>query len=111
MGHGLYPFQFCINFRMFWGMMDIKILAAVQCLACANFTYFLLAGGSLKSRTTSTSGGSEVTPVALSAEHRPEICLQCGIVNLPEISLQLHEISEGTVMKSCPCNIQVFLKL
>ena len=96
---------------MFLGMMDIKILAAGQYLTCANFTYFLLAGGSLKSRTTSTSGGSEVTPVALSAEHRPEICLQCGIVNLPEISLQLHEISEGTVTKTCPCNLHIFPKL
>ena len=63
--------------------------------ACALFLFTVPIASSLRSRTTSTSGFGEFSPVPLSAEHKPEICLQCGKPKLPEINVQLTEISEG----------------
>ena len=52
-------------------------------------------GSSFRSRTTSSSAGGDFSPMPLSAEHKAEICLQCGKLKPPDVSIQITEISEG----------------
>ena len=52
-------------------------------------------GSSVRSRTTSSSTSPEFSPMPLSAEHNPEICLQCGRLRSLDVSIQISEIAEG----------------
>ena len=63
-------------------------------------------GSSVRSRTTSSSTSPEFSPMPLSAEHNPEICLQCGRLRSLDVSIQISELAEGRSAQ----NVGVFCK-